>query len=287
MTAPVPEIDAPAGAVAPVDIEGLRGLIRDRADLLPKRLRQVAALVLERPDELAFASVAEAARLAGVQPSTVVRFAQAFGFSGFSHMQALFQARLKAGFPDYGARVDALIDEDGPQSPAALLEGFARSAAASVERLRDSASQEALERCVDILAGAQTIYLLGARRVFPIVAYLAYTFGKLGLRAALIDHVGGLGPEQIALLDGRDAALAVSFTPYASTTLELAQGAARRGAAVVAITDSPFSPLAGFAAAWIEVAETDFAGFRSLSASVALALTLAVAVAERRRARAL
>ena len=58
--------------------------------------------------------------------------------------------------------------------------------------------------------------------------------------------------------------------------------AARRGVRIVGITDSPFSPLTPIAETWLEVAETDHAGFRSLSATFVLATTLAVSVAERR-----
>ena len=45
------------------------------------------------------------------------------------------------------------------------------------------------------------------------------------------------------------------------------------------------SPLAALATHWLEVSENDFAGFRSLSASMALVMALPVAVAERRRYR--
>ena len=63
----------------------------------------------------------------------------------------------------------------------------------------------------------------------------------------------------------------------------LAQELAGRGVPIVAITDSVFSPLAATATHWIEVSEADYAGFRSLSASMALAMALPVAIAERRR----
>ena len=55
---------------------------------------------------------------------------------------------------------------------------------------------------------------------------------------------------------------------------------------VVAITDSAFSPLAQFADVWFEVAEADYGGFRSLSATMALSMALSVGVAELRRRRA-
>ena len=81
----------------------------------------------------------------------------------------------------------------------------------------------------------------------------------------------------------RDAAFAVSFSPYAADTIAQAQSFAERGAPIIAVTDSVFSPLAAFSACWFEVVESDFAGFRSLSASMALAMALPVAVAEKRR----
>ena len=47
---------------------------------------------------------------------------------------------------------------------------------------------------------------------------------------------------------------------------------------------SPFSPIANHARFVLEVAEADFGGFRSLSATLCLAMTLAVGLAEKRRA---
>jgi tetratricopeptide (TPR) repeat protein len=61
-----------------------------------------------------------------------------------------------------------------------------------------------------------------------------------------------------------------------------AREAAGRGVPVVAITDSPFSPLAQIAGLWIEISEANFEGFRSMAATLTLAMTLTVAIAERR-----
>jgi DNA-binding MurR/RpiR family transcriptional regulator len=54
------------------------------------------------------------------------------------------------------------------------------------------------------------------------------------------------------------------------------------GTPLVAITDSSLSPLTEVATEWLEVAEADHAGFRSLSASMALCMALTVAVASAR-----
>ncbi len=79
-----------------------------------------------------------------------------------------------------------------------------------------------------------------------------------------------------------DALIAVSFAPYAPFTVDLAKRARRAGAPIIVITDSALSPLAGLADVRLEIVESDFGSFRSLSATFCLAMTLAVAVGEKR-----
>ena len=95
------------------------------------------------------------------------------------------------------------------------------------------------------------------------------------------EEAHGLAAEQLTFATKKDAVLAISFTPYASETISLAQAAHQRGVPVAAITDSPFSPLAQLANQWIEVSEANFEGFRSMAATLTLAMTLTVAIAER------
>jgi DNA-binding MurR/RpiR family transcriptional regulator len=275
-----------AADAIPDDYEGFRMLLLSRREAMPKRLKQLATFALAHPEEMAFGTVAGIAEHAGVQPSTLVRFAKSLGYDGFSHLQQLFRDRLRERFPDYRERLRGLREAEGHHVHAvSLLEGFADAASVSLDRMRNSVRPEELSRAIETLAKADTIYLLAARRVFPVSAYCAYAFGKLGVRAMLIDHIAQLGPEQLGTATERDAVLAVSYTPYAPVTAELAAVAARRGIPVVAITDSAFSPLVSSADVWLEVAEADFGAFRSLSASFALAMALAVGTAEKRAAR--
>src|SRR3546814_14445872 len=78
--------------------------------------------------------------------------------------------------------------------------------------------------------------------------------------------------------------MAGSFTPYTPETIEVAAEVAERGVPVVAITASPFSPLTRSARSWIEVVESDYGAFRSLTPTITLALALAVSFAELRPA---
>ncbi|GGH32857.1 sugar isomerase (SIS) [Alsobacter metallidurans] len=270
---------------APRDFDALKLLLVSRRADLPRRLQQVAEFAVAHPDELAFGTAASIAELASVQPSTLVRFAKAVGYSGFSDLQSVFRHRLRDRWPDYGERLRTLHDaQPAAEDPARLMFGFAEAASASLQRMRQTVASEDLDAAVAILAGAETIYLVGMRRAFPVAAYLAYALPKLGIRSLLIDNVAHLGADQLAHVGPRDALVAISFSPYTPTTVELAAAAVARHAPVVALTDSPFSPLAELATVWLEVIEADFGAFRSMAATFCLAMTLAVAVGERRSA---
>ena len=270
----------------PRDYDGLKNLLIARKRDLPKRLVQVAAFALENPDEIAFGTVASVASQAKVQPSTLIRFAQTIGYAGFTDLQEVFRAQLKARWPDYRERLARIAPAQTSRGTASdLLDGFAESAIASIERLRSAVAPADFERAAALLATADTVYLLGLRRAFPVTAYLAYALGKLGFRAVLVDQVAGLGPEQLAGIGKRDVLVAVSFAPYTPATVELTAEAAARQVPVVAITDSPLSPLAPAAEVRIEIVEADYAGFRSLSATMSLAMALAVAAGTRRPAK--
>lgn len=270
----------------PGDFDALRAAILERKAELPKRLTQVAAYALDHPDEIAFGTAASIAESADVQPSTLVRFAQHFGFEGFSGLQLLFRARLRERTSSYEDRLRTL-----EQNGAALAEsttifnGFAAAAHRSVDALTAAVDPDAFERSVTLLANAETIYLIAKRRSYPISSYMAYAFGKLKVRYQLVGTAAGIDDDMLAMATPRDAAFTISFSPYASESATQARAMAARGIPVVSLTDSAFSPLAECSREWFEVVEADHAGFRSLSASMAFAMALTVSIAEKRRRR--
>jgi DNA-binding MurR/RpiR family transcriptional regulator len=267
----------------PRDFTALRSLIVERAAALPRRLTQVASYALENPDEIAFGTVASIAQAADVQPSTLVRFAQSLGYQGFSELQEVFQSRLRERVLNYDERIEQLREHTRKAGKAGLVfDGVVGAAEQSLARLRERLDAAQLEQAADMLAGAGTIYLIGLRRSFPISSYMAYAFGKLGIRSVLVDALGGLASEQASFATPEDVVLAISFTPYASETVTLCKQLAARNVPVLAITDSPLSPLAAVARLWLEVQESNFEGFRSMAATMTLAITLTIATAERR-----
>lgn len=264
---------------APATVEEFRERLAAITDGLPKRLRQCADYIAANTDRIAVSTVADLAAGADVPPSALMRFCQILGYSGFSEMQRLFREAYAPGWPDYATRLSNL-KAGGAGSPAALVAEFVEAGRVSLEGLAKSLDPQALDQAVRTLAVAETIHLVGLRRAFPVASYLAYVFEKMAVPAMLHDGVGKLD-HRFALRPG-DAVLAITFAPYSEETIALAQDAAARGLAVVALTDRLTSPLARAASSVLTVSEVDFGAFRSLSATIALAIALAVAVGSAR-----
>jgi DNA-binding MurR/RpiR family transcriptional regulator len=267
----------------PRDFQALRTEIAGRAGDLPKRLMQIASYALDNPDEIAFGTVASIAANADVQPSALVRFSHALGYQGFTQLQEIFRSRLRDRVPSYDERLAQLRGHDTAGSRSGLvLDGFLAAAGQSVSRLREQLDHDVFERAVGLLVPAETIYLIGLRRSFPVTSYMSYAMGQLSIRNVLIDGLAGMAAEQAGFMAAGDAAVVVSFAPYAAETVALAVRARERGVELLALTDSVFSPIASAADVMIEISESHFDGFRSLAATMAITMALSVAVAGRR-----
>jgi len=253
---------------------------------LPKRLAQAAQFALSHPDEIALGTAASIAGAAGVQPSTLVRLARHFGYDGFSDLQSVFRDRLINRASTYEERLRKIeTGLAGDSFEGALLGGFLTAAKYSIENLSEGINLVEFSRCVSLLAEADTIYLVARRRAYPLAALMSYMFAKLNIKSVTVDTANGIDAEIVGLIGKGDAAIACSFSPYTPATVEQARTLSEHGIPLVAITDSALSPLAACSNHWLEVSENDFAGFRSISASMALVLALTVAIAERRRFR--
>jgi DNA-binding MurR/RpiR family transcriptional regulator len=266
----------------PTTFGQLKGAIAAQYAGLSRQLQQIAEFALEHPNDVAFGTVAQLADRAGVQPSSLVRFAKSLGYDGFSDMQQIFRARLATSAPSYRERVEALRrDADGARSEAAVLDRFVGDGIAALDHLRQGIDAGEIGRAAALVADAREVYVLGQGRSFPVAFYLSYALHKFELSVQLIDGVGGLGRERLRRAGSRDAAIAISFKDYTPEVVEQVQSLAERSVPVVAITDSALSPIAAAAAVTFEIEDTGSQPFRSLVAPMCLSQALAVTIGER------
>lgn len=267
------------------ELERLRADIVRRYDTLSPRLKQVAAFVLEHPNDMGLQTLAVIAGRCNVQPSTVVRFAKAFGYDGASAMQKLFRDEILsfAPSPSYADRIrqrNERAERSDALSPHELLQEFADGNIIALEHVKESVARADLDVAVNLIRDADIVYLIGLRRSFPVAAYLAYALRHVdNKRACLIDGFAGMLAEQGGMLRGTDLLIATSFRPYAKETAEVVARAHEVGARVIAISDSRLSPIAREADVVFEIKDAEVRQFRSLTASLTLAQTLVISYA--------
>jgi len=123
------------------------------------------------PERMALDTVADIAARADVQPSSIVRFAKALGFDGFSDLQRVFQSHLVHRASSYRERIRASDPtaraDDGP---GVILRRLVDETIASLEHLKSDVRERDLDRAVDLLAGTEAIGVVAQRRPPPSTA---------------------------------------------------------------------------------------------------------------------
>ena len=261
------------GYSTPRTYEELRAVLSSGSTQLPKRLRQVAVFVWQQPADVALGSIVSVAALAGVQPSTLVRFSKAFGYSGFTDFQNVFKDHMKVG----GLTVGTLTPHKSGEKT--VTKGLVEAAQRALVRLDQNFNEKAFQNMLKALTKADIIYLIGSKRAFPVVTYMSMTLSQQGIRNILIDNIGSLGFDQISCCTKRDAVLAINFSPYNSITPDLVRAAKQNGTVITAITDSAFSPLASLSDHMIEVVEMEYAGFKTLTGTMTVAAAVVMGLA--------
>lgn len=261
---------------APDSFEAFKESLAGHYVSLSGQLQRIAHYVVDHPDDVALDTVTTTANRIGVQPSSVVRFAQALGYTGFTDMQRVFRAHLIAGTTNYRSRLQSLRASGVMTESQGVLGTFVDQGISALQRLRDQTSADSLVTAIDLMAQASEVLLIGQRRSFPVSFYLAYALARLERRCRLVDGAGGMSRPQIALAGRNDVAIVTSFAPYAAEVQDAVGFLRSRNVPMIAITDSALSPIAQQAQVAFAVQDSDDRAFRSLVAPLCLAQSLVV-----------
>ena len=244
----------------------------------------MARFFTQNPNVVALESINAIAAKCGVHPSSLVRFAQNFGYSGFKELQAIFQTRLATAAPGFRERIRALeteLSRNEERGNLGYLQALVLRDTAALQTLLGSVREEDLAEAAQAPHRSQTIYVVGQLRSEPIAMLLRYLLTMLRRKVILLDPAGGLAQEMATTMTPSDVLVGISFRHYAKEVVTIVEGAAAAGAPVIAITDSQLSPLAKDATVLFTVPEEEYSFSRSLAAPMCLVQCLAVAAAAR------
>lgn len=234
---------------------------------LSPKLAQVAAFVSAHYVDVAFMSTRELAAATGVSLATVVRLPGALGYTTFDAMRASIQDRVNFDLTGV-ERLRTLPATN--RSPSALLRRIIDADIESLRVLAHSFSEPQLERFVGAILAAERVTILGVRYVSPLADYCAYALSKIKAGVQAFTRADSTLYDYVRLLDAGDVLIVIAFARYPADLVALARYAHSRDVPILAITDSPLSPVLPLAevALFAKASMLDFAG--SLAAPAAL-----------------
>ena len=272
-----------SGAV-PKNYEGIVNLITEEYPKLSQGYQQIARFLTQNPNVIALESINAIAAKCAVHPSSLVRFAQNLGYTGFKELQVVFQSRLATAAPGLRERISALeteLSKNVSHGNLGFLKDLVVRDIASLQGLLEGVTEDMLASAAKLLTGAQTIYIAGQLRSEPIASLLRYLLTMLHRKVVLLDPSGGLAQEMALTMGHRDVLVAIAFRHYAKEVVSIAEGAVGTSTPIIAITDSQLSPLAKSAGVLFTVPEDEYTFSRSLAAPMCLVQCIATSAAAR------
>jgi DNA-binding MurR/RpiR family transcriptional regulator len=253
------------------------GELRRRYDELTNSQKRIAETIVEDPQFVAFATVDKFAARLGVSPSTIVRFSYRLGLSGYPDLQdQVRELVLRKLRTDEGTAGDGVTSQLGETVYAESLRNDATLLARTAERLELAD----LDRAVDLLVNARRVRITGGVTTFSVAYYTAVSLDRVRGVVALL-HGNPPPTGQVLDMEEGDVLLAFTFAPYARSTRGVLAAAKRRGASVIAVTDSPISPLRSQVDVLLPAAVSGIGTQNSLVAAMAVANTIVNGVSGR------
>ncbi len=254
--------------------------IEARMPEFSKSQRYLAGYIIEHYEKAAFMTAAKLGAAVNISESTVVRFAIEMGFEGYPEMQRALQNYSKNRLTTL-QRLDIAGERFGNGN---LLKNVFTQ---DMDRLRatlENLSEESFNAAIDKIFEAEKIYIFGAMSS-DILSRFLYNYFKLIFDGAVyVQPINSSGIlQQLIRVNSRDVMISISFPRYSKNTMTATAYAKKCGANVIAVTDSPTSPLAEYADELL-LAKSDMVSFAdSLVAPLTLMNALLAAVGLRCR----
>ncbi len=244
-----------------------------------KGQRLIGNYITTSYDKAAFMTASKLGKTVNVSESTVVRFAVELGYDGYPALQKALQEMVRNKLTSV-QRMEVAADRIGDQDVLNMVMHT------DMEKIRDTIDEldrVAFRQVVDAIIGARKIYILGVRSSSAIASFLDY-YLSLMLDNVQLMHSSSTSEvfEQVVRVQEGDVLLGISFPRYSSRTVKAMKYAHERGATVVALTDSPLSPIAVHADHTL-LAKSDMISLvDTLVAPLSVVNALLVAVGQRR-----
>jgi len=209
-----------------------------------KGQKRIANYICENYDKAVNLTAAKLGKIVGVSESTVVRFATELGFKGYPQFQDALEEIVKNKLNSIQriSMTTNRLDKDN------ILHAVLQSDRDNIRRTKEEISQKQFQKAVEMISHGKHIYVAGGRSCEPLSHFLAYYLKYIFPDVHLIDSSSLTESfEDIHKIGENDVIVGITFPRYSVDTMKVIEFSKKRGAKVVALTDSQASPMTRFA----------------------------------------
>ena len=216
--------------------------VRQTLPRLSSSEARVAQAIIADPSIVVDLTITDLAQRCGTSLSTVARFCQTLGFSGYREfrMEVASAISREAAERDRFGLADSDINPD--DSAAEVVAKIAFHEVLAIEQTAQGLDVEVLDRVVDAIAGAGHVDLYGFGASGLTAQDLQQKLARIGISASCSVDVH-LALVSAALRKPGDVAVGVSHSGLTTETIQALTVAREAGATTVAVTNSPDSPI--------------------------------------------
>jgi len=262
-----------------MESQDLMRLIQGKFIRLSKGQKLIAEYILKNYDKAAFMTAAKLGVSVGVSESTVVRFANELGFSGYPKLQKALQELIKNKL----TTVQRLELRNDYFSDGDALKGVLKADMENIRATLEKINENVFEDVVKSIFEAKRIYIIGLRSSTALSEFLGFYLNIILQNVKVVSYgISDVFEQMINVSEG-DLVIGIGFPRYAAKTIDALAFSQDRGAKVVALTDSLLSPLAT-KADYTLIAQSNMASFvDSLVAPLSVINALIIAVGMREK----
>lgn len=206
--------------------------------------QKVAQYLCNNMHEAILLNIVNIAQMAEVSEATVTRFVNNLGFSGFREFKQKFG---KVVFQELLTTKKLTESADILQGHSAIFKEIANGDIENIRNFKKQLSYENFNTTVEKLSNARSIYILGLRSCYSLSFYLAFNLRYFLHSVKLIKLGIGDLPEQLQKIGPTDVLVVISFRRYTRDVVKITDKIKKKGANIIAITNSDLSPIAQLA----------------------------------------
>jgi len=212
--------------------------IRSSYEGLTKSQQKLANFVVDNYRDVAFMTCAELGHALEVDQATVVRFAQALGYSGYTELLDEIQEIVKAELKTVREIPEMVTTPDQAFYKVLLLEK------ANLDTLLTAITPETIKDVVSTLKAARRIYVIGEGAEGYAADLFSWMLRQTGLPAYTIERDVASRKMTLAQLGKGDLMVGVCYTAEPVDTAEVVRLAREKGANTLGIVTSGTNPVA-------------------------------------------